>query len=289
MLIKGEEIDLGTAEKQYGNGWVSYKAKGASENQDTLTLHNVTIEYTSKEAVINASGNLKIVLEGKNSITNNHYSTNEITREAVTGRGLLVGGMLHDDGDSYRNISFAGDGSLSVTTTGTPIEIVCDAKIEGCSLDLNSQYRYGLNSKSLTIENGAKIESSSSTIDGCWIQGDLTVKHSSFSAYSESEYAYFCQGDLKIENSSFTVLSNKSNGVYLQEGDVSITRSELSIEGELIGLWTNSNVNSLELNGVTGSITGKTSFGIYAASGDVSIGDNSDLSISAGYDHGVCD
>ena len=301
VIING--VDIKNAPNQTiacGEGTVQYIESTDGQSVDKLVLENATIEATKNIGVM-AHGSLIIELRGVNSITNT--TSND--------QGMYLDTWGIENVGSYWDITFEGDGSLKIDTLATALYAgKNNITIDGVRMDLQSQtYRaikideaYQLNiknganviatsfNKNVTVNcpSGISVENSTLTATtgtsiAIWADnGPLKINKSTISAQctdADTNVAIWCGDGIEILNGSkLSARSGDSYGVYVEKGNASIASSELSISGSTgIGVLE----GNLELSNATGSVAASSS-ALYAKVGDISIKENSTLTLEGG-------
>ena len=285
VWINGESYPTDTTKTDNaGEGSITWDPEVA-----TLTLDNATLTDFTSINMTDPSDELRVILIGDSQIT-------------------AVSNGIHSNANLI--IQSQGEASLTASSqTGNAIYGEMDITIAGGTYNLSASGNYPTiySSKSLVIENGAKLEQVNSsqgygiqtsgefiaTGDGTYInvsaksvavfseKGMEITEGASLSGYSSSHYQVYVYDDIVFDRAKVTLDSDYSSaiGVYSREGAINILNSsdiEIVLDGEKAnGLFatTNISVADSKLNVATNSTS-------MFASQDISIL-NSELQINS--------
>lgn len=237
-----------TADTYYkaGNGYMIF-----SPTNGTLTLHNVEIDVDNEKPIITLpQSNIKLVLEGENSLIN--MDTSETGATAIQkGEVLEFDGSLSATAPQSYSLRVSGNGSLSVKD-------------------------YGLEVPSISTDGTFVMESgtlqSGDTSEDCFslITADFQMKGGSLEVSND----FYIFGNALIQGGSiFTPGSDEYNGVIGCIGNFEMTGGTvtcgmsrtggLAVNGNIIktGGTLNALVASIEMRGINGVVT-LTPYGI---------------------------
>lgn len=199
LWVNGVQVTDENASNVLGNNTVSYNkdTRTLTLNNANLTTHLVDDAYI-KDGVIDAGGDLNIVLIGENSITT-------------------------PDGREYAEGIDIKNGNLTITGQGEGAKLTIDAS----NLNHNGIYNSGRNDNgNTTIKNCELIVTGED--HAIYSNGTLTVENSKLIAAAEDDEAIDVSDDLTITGSNVTLTAPKDEGVD-SSGAITIDNSTVIV------------------------------------------------------------
>ncbi len=263
LWVDGVQVTNENAADVLGDGTVTYDAASGTLtlNNAKLTKHRTGDDYIY-DGVIDAAGNLNIVLIGENSITT-------------------------PDGSEYADGIDVGDGNLTITGKGEGAKLTIDA-LKGNN---------GIYNDGIRDENHNLIEGGNTTIKDCELiitadyeaidpSGTLNIENSTLNLNSETAETIDVSKDITITGSNVTMTApdneaiDTSGAMTIEASTVKATSLKEALEASNDILIRNSTVTAVSTHEPNGSIYYEA---IQAGSGDSLQIENSNVLAQSNY------
>ncbi len=271
-------------------GW-SYEGDSSS---GTLTLNNVDLTKSSMEnANIYTTVPLKIVLIGKNKLSNVPFGILSRNSLSITGSGSLVTNNFYTGILCNSHVSIIGTTVDLTSENNEGLNISSGATLTIKESDVKITGKYGIYTTGTTSEiSDSKISVEGTSYYGFYaIGGTVNISNSTVTARASGSYGINCN-KLNVQNKS-KITSNVSSGqgIFANEFNIS-TGSEVIANGSSNGIFSYSFTTSdskiaatatggcaIEVPGALNLNSGKIeakgeSKAIYSTSGGINLGED---------------